>query len=476
MECQRIDSKRNRVLKSQSPLDIATIMLIDGPLWKETLRGKQDPWHVLPQRAVQRGLEVHGRWRLPNSHRGISMSVRGHVREEVFNVALGKALQSSTSHWRATPSPVHFERTGVLSGSKNSGKRPDILIVDRRAPPSVIECSYDAADADKDAVARLGAIVKSGHREIKTSVSLHIPSSFQSTDATKEDLIAGANIRFAIYQKTETAPRRWPKIGFVEGDVWSLATLLSAASLPKEDIELVAKKVAKLVDEAADVLDALPEAAKQEIDDSIKRGSVLTSLKTTMVLWLNALLTQQRLHGQNVPDIPPLDFTCATPLQHTSQVEVWRLIQESNWRAIFDPAIEILEVAGNSDPHVAGEALEKLVKAVEEIESVGLGLHINVGAELFPILSEDRKQAAAFYTQAPTAELLAALTISQDDLSKEEWADSALFSKRCLADLACGTGTLLRAGYRRIQALHEACGGGCSKACRPYTRGQWKRG
>ena len=216
------------------------------------------------------------------------MTARGHVREEVFNVALGEALRS------ATPSPVHVERTGVLSGSGNSGKRPDILIVDDRAPPSVIECSYDAADADKDAVARLGAFVKEGHREIKTSVSLHIPSSFQLRDANKEDLIAGANIRFAIYQKAEVAPRRWPKNGFVEGDVWSLATLLSAASLPKEDIEAVAENVAILVDEAASVLEALPEATKRKIDRRINRGSVLKSLKTTMVLWLNALLTQQR--------------------------------------------------------------------------------------------------------------------------------------------------------------------------------------
>ena len=451
---QRNDSQRGYVSKFLSPLDIVAIMLIDDPQRKETLRGTQGSRQVLPHRTVWHGWAVYGcRWLL-NSHRDISMSARGHIREEVFNIALGEALRS------ATPSPVHVERTGVLSGAENSGKRPDILIVDRRAPPSVIECSYDAADADKDARARLGNFVKDGHREIKTSVSLHIPSSFQSIDAKKEDLIAGANVRFAIYQKAEAAPRRWPAKGFVEGDVWSLATLLSAASLPKEDIERVADKVAELVDEAAGVLDALPDATKHDIDSRINRGSLLTSLKTTMVLWLNALLTQQRLHGQNVPNIPPLDFMRTKPPSPTGQVAVWRLIQERNWRAIFDPAIEILEMAGNSDTRVAGEALASLVRAAEEIESAGLGLHINVGAELFPILSEDRKQAAAFYTQAATAELLAGLTIRQRDLSEDEWADSELFSKKCLADLACGTGTLLRAGYRRVRAIHEACGGG----------------
>ncbi len=106
-----------------------------------------------------------------------------------------------------------------------------------------------------------------------------------------------------------------------------------------------------------------------------------------------------------------------------------------------------------------GEALANLTRAVEKIEVAGLGLHINVGAELFPKLSEDRKQAAAFYTQAATAELLATLTIRRSDLSAEQWADRSLFAARSLADMACGTGTLLRAGYRRIQAIHESSGG-----------------
>ncbi len=238
-----------------------------------------------------------------------------------------------------------------------------------------------------------------------------------------------------------------------------MAALLSAASLPKEEIERTADDVAALVDEAADGLKALPETTKQQIDSRINRGSILKSLKTTMVLWLNALLTQQRLHGQNVPDIPSLDFTSQTLPLHSEQITIWRRIQAENWRAIFNPAIEILEIAGNSELRATGEALASLTQAVEKIEAAGLGLHINVGAELFPKLSEDRKQAAAFYTQAATAELLAALTIRQSDMPAEQWADRSLFATRSLADLACGTGTLLRAGYRRIQAIHESSGG-----------------
>ena len=387
-----------------------------------------------------------------------SSSARGQSREEEFNFALGETLRNTRARWRANPLLIAVERTGTISGRGNAGKRPDILIIDPRLPPLVIECSFDAADANQDASARLGDIVKSGNSEVKTALSVYIPKSFRSSASPKYDLSAGAEIGFALYQKTDADTRRWPGEGFLQGKVADLSALLAAASLPKEDIERVADDVASLVDEAAAVLESLPSATTKKIDRRINRGSLLMSLKTTMVLWLNALLTQQRLHGQGV-DVPSLDFASQTLPSHSAQIKIWRRIKEKNWNAIFDPAVEILEMAGNSDPRSTGRALEKLTEAVEKIENAGLGLHINVGAELFPKLSEDRKQAAAFYTQAATAELLAALTIRQCDLTPKQWADGNLFSDRSLADLACGTGTLLRAGYRRIQTVHELAGG-----------------
>lgn len=383
----------------------------------------------------------------------------GNEHEQSFTKPLGEALQAVMLELRK-----RTENTGVLSG-KHSSKRPDMLILDHRIPPIVIECSYDKNDANKDAVKRLCAVAKSGRRMIHTCIAIHVPSKFKGREAVREDFLGGEKFGFAVYQKKDkdSEPRRWPEKGFVKGDLWEFATLISAVSLPKEDIEKVAVKVAALVNDSADLLNALPDAIKEKIDERISRGSVLSNLKTTMVLWLNALLTQQRLHKQVVRDddgrvvsIPPLNFSNAKMPDHVKQIKVWRKIQKLNWRAIFDPAIEVLEIAGDSDTRAVGKALKRLVKAVRRIERAGLGLHINVGAELFPKLSDDRKETAAYYTQAPTAELLAALTIRQGDLLAEEWADSALFARRSIADLACGTGTLLRAGYRRVQALHEA--------------------
>ena len=383
----------------------------------------------------------------------------GTVHENEFNIALCKALQNCTAQWRSDPTLIQAEKTDVLSGRGKAGKRPDILILDPRSPPSVIECSFDAADANKDASSRLGLITKNGRREIRTSISVHIPTLFRSSASPEDELNAGAEIGFALYQKANNDIGRWPDNGFIQSSTPDLAAFLTATSLPKEEIEYAADDVASLVDEAAACLKALPKATKEQIDNRINRGSILKSLKTTMVLWLNALLTQQRLHGQGVSHAPSLDFTNDKLPSHSEQIAVWRHIQLENWRAIFDPAIEILELAGNSDLRLTGEALTNLTKAVETIELAGLGLHINVGAELFPKLSEDRKQAAAFYTQTATAELLTTLTIRQSDLKFEQWANGNLFADKSLADLACGTGTLLRAGYRRIQTIHELSGG-----------------
>ena len=174
-----------------------------------------------------------------------------------------------------------------------------------------------------------------------------------------------------------------------------------------------------------------------------------------MVLWLNALLVQQRLSIQSVDGIPTVHVISDNYIDPVEQLNVWKNINKRNWRSIFQPAIEVLRESIKLNPGATSRAISGLAECVMKIEYAQLGLHINVGAELFPKLSEDRKQAAAFYTQPATAEMLARLTIPSYILSDKEWKDPFIFSNRKLADMACGTGTLLRAGYRRIVDLHE---------------------
>lgn len=239
--------------------------------------------------------------------------------------------------------------------------------------------------------------------------------------------------------------------------MFDLARLVLAAALSKEYVESIAEKVAQRVHQTAAILQAkLPEEQMIQIAKEIYQRSPFTAFCTTSVLWLNALLTQQRLCVQEV-DVPQIDFMGKNSVQPSVLAADWSDILRQNWNSIFETAAAVLKQIGSFHPGATGQVLQHLIREVEWIETFQLGLYISIGAELFPKLSENRKESAAFYTTRLAAELLAALTISFEDWT--DWADADLFRRLRMADLACGTGTLLHAGYSRAQDFHERSGG-----------------
>ena len=393
----------------------------------------------------------------------------GRTTEESFNVALGAALRQVRAHWSASPECIHVEQTGLLHSP--TPVKPDLLIHDRLFPPVILECSFDAGDADRDAIKRLGCETRQGRFRIHAAIALHMDDYFRQVQefAIAEELLGGHPIHYAVHQLldrsgqtsiSETRHRRWPSRGFIQGTVFDLAALLPSIGLPLEQVEAIGDQVARLVEEAASGLEMTLSTKNQErIAAHLHQRSPLKGLRTMMVLWLNALLTQQRLAVSDTAGVPPLDFTSESYPDLQQQMKTWRDINELNWNSVFEPAIEVLHLASQFNPRETSRMLSKLITAVLHIETAQLGLHISIGAELFPKLSEDRKQAAAFYTQPATAELLAGLTLRQSHLSEQQWSDALLFTQRHLSDLACGTGTLLRAGYRRLAMFHEQAGG-----------------
>ena len=120
---------------------------------------------------------------------------------------------------------------------------------------------------------------------------------------------------------------------------------------------------------------------------------------------------------------------------------------------MFGPVVDALEGMGES----AGKAVTHLQTAADTISDAGPGRAARLGADLLPNMSADRQTAAEYYTREAVAGLLAGLVISEDDVP--DWSDDSIFQRYRLADLACGTGTLLRAGFERVRALHESRGG-----------------
>jgi hypothetical protein len=391
----------------------------------------------------------------------MKQSSTGKLHEHTFNIEFGKALAETGARWRTHADEyILAERPGTLDHG-----RADVLIDDPHMPAAAVELSFDPADADKDAKVRLGRKTIRDGRKLLAVLAVHIPDECRalSADAVSVKLKNGQQlVGYALHQLglNNGTLRRWPAEGFIRGTVHDASRLIASAAMPKEIVEARAESVALLVKQAAAVVQShLHAPAQREIAGVVGQNSPLEGLRTTMVLWLNALLTQQRLQVQGAEGVPPVRTISGASPNPKEQVEVWQRIIEVNWRSIFEPAVKALAACGDLHRAATSEALERLVEAVGVIEDADLGQHINVGAELFPKLASDRKESAAFYTQPATAELLASLTIRRSDREESEWGQSDLLRRSIVADFACGTGTLLRAGYSRIQALHESAGG-----------------
>lgn len=368
---------------------------------------------------------------------------RSLLHEQGFNYKLAEALAYINANWRENPAFIKAERPGAIASSK---QRADIIVDDPKIPRVVIECAY-GGDGDKDADYKL----RTG--DFHTAISLSIPDAFRymSEEEAKQELLRGAEFEYAV-KRTNF---RFPSKGYIKGTTKDLATMILSVAVPKNDIESVATEVAEFVDRAAEELKrGLSETDCRAIAKSVYQKTNLSAFRTVMILWLDAMLVQRQLRKKGVEvGILPMSDVNVDEL-----IYAWKGVLALNWRSIFSPAIEVLERSAERALEETKSALDWLIKAVNKIQNERLGDYINVGAELFPKVSEDRKPAAAFYTTPSTAEMLALLTIRESD--RADWSNPNIFKKDLrIVDMACGTGTLIRAAFNRVRSFHDASGG-----------------
>ncbi|MYF40371.1 MAG: hypothetical protein F4221_05895 [Rhodothermaceae bacterium] len=200
----------------------------------------------------------------------------------------------------------------------------------------------------------------------------------------------GAPFMYAVHQLKEgtrripgrrVERRRWPLNGFIKGNVFDFSSFLSRIRLPREEIDAVGERIAQLVEDAAGGLEAaLSHVEQQEVAGRLYLHSPLGGLRTVTLLWLNALLTQQRLARQGIVEVPLISFMSNTLPNVIEQADVWRIVNKHRQNSVFKPAIEALQLAGEFNPEETPQVLSKLIEATQEIETARLGLHINIGA------------------------------------------------------------------------------------------------
>ena len=365
------------------------------------------------------------------------------LHEQGFNYVLAEVLGECFPAMRTGDSIV-----AESPGSDGRG-RVDIVVDIASMPMVAVECAFGGDDG-KDAHSRISG----DDARFETAIAINVPHGFQnmSPQEAKDALRNGSEIGYAVLQNKY----RFPRDGYVDGSVRELAAFMHVASVSKDKVSDVADKIeGRINGAAASLASRLPKRNVNSIMHRMSQRSPLTGMRTIAVLWLDALLAQHKISAAD-PGIAQLPKP-SPPTPPSFFAQEWRKILLCNWRSIFEPAVDTLEDAMKAYSKTVSEALSLLLECVEELNIARLGAHINVGAELFPKISEDRKQAAAFYTMPATAELLATLAINARD--RDDFGDADLFKHMKIADFACGTGTLLRASLHRVANLHAAAGG-----------------
>ena len=136
--------------------------------------------------------------------------------------------------------------------------------------------------------------------------------------------------------------------------------------------------------------------------------------------------------------------------------DAWKTISEEiDYVPVFDLAAQLMDIVHTAPPEMHRPVLTPLINAVQQTNQVE---GHDLSGRLFHTLLSDAKFTGAYYTSVPAATMLARL-VFEDWPANVDWADHEFPASLTVADLACGTGTLLMAVAAEAERRHEAAGG-----------------
>ena len=398
----------------------------------------------------------------------------GTTDEPEFNRALARAMRQRRSYWRDVPDALACQRNGLVDGTS---RQIDILVRSQDALPVAVETEWGSPALD-DARGRLGARVDG--RLIRSAIAVGLPEEalawndqqIEQALSTQDEVSLkmvmlysnirdGDSVGASLLEHDIT---RWPESGYVTGTVDDLVRLCEYASAPPSLVSRLAKEVAaNIASIAADLRGGINPRIVESIIRELGQDDPDQGLRLACCIWLTALRLQNRLVNQSEKLSEAglrsfgsvADDTLGPGVTALAIREEWRKILAVNYGTIFNVALKSLNTDIPDDK--ASGALNDLGELAAGVSGALLGNRVDFAGELFPELLTDREETAAHYTLPVTAELLAGLAV--DRLGVDDWSNTEELRRLRIADMACGTGALLRAVYGHIRHNHESTGG-----------------
>ncbi len=354
------------------------------------------------------------------------------------------------------------EVVGAFLGDAQS--KPDVVITHEVSRAVLIENEYlPATTLTNEAIGRLGRVLDpdktASSSAVNAVIALRSPHRLnQCHDADEvDDLIrSGIEFEYALFTgDSPDNPGRFPRSGFIPGNLRDLAAFICYAATPEGTIEEAIRILESgIAATAYTVLNAARnnEVTRPAVERELKQEFDEQSARMAATIMINAFMFHMTLAGSH--GLAEFDDLKIDGITNPAWVlDEWYRILKVNYWSIFKIARAIL--ASIEPIAYRVHATQQMVDTAEKLNMLGVSQSHDLAGTVFQRLIADRKFLATFYTRPESATLLAHLAIPDDG----HWDSRNRVKDFKVADYACGTGTLIHAAYRRLNQLHRYAGG-----------------
>lgn len=138
--------------------------------------------------------------------------------------------------------------------------------------------------------------------------------------------------------------------------------------------------------------------------------------------------------------------------------EAWTAVLRYDYEPVFRPALDVLGALAAADAQGGvNQAVRTVAAWAKENAAIYVSMGMEYAGELFSRVLGNQASDGAYFTRQPAARLLAELAL--DATGETAWADRRTWKQLKMADLACGSGTLLNAWLEAVKARIRQGGG-----------------
>ena len=363
------------------------------------------------------------------------------IREEAVNTLLARLLRG------------YGASTSARAERRSAAGTPDIRVTLRTDDSVLLECKWEGSGSQLEAQLdeRLSAFPDS-----LGLIGVLYPERLRQLDDVESALDDAEDLRWWLHG---SRGERTPDHRIRTGSAIELSDYLRALPLELEgaDEVVAATGVVGYAIERAAQRVAGHERISHRITDAIanmdRERDRAAARRIGCLVLFNAIAFQDRLAVVN-HDVPTVDESWREGVRGLR--DAWlRICDEIDYVPVFELGATILDILLDAPSDLHSPVIVPLIRAMNNTRQ--LEGH-DLSGRLFHTLLTDAKFTGAYYTSVPAATLLAEL-VFHNWPSHVDWSDYEFPASLNIADLACGTGTLLMAVAAEAERRHEEAGG-----------------